>query len=144
MQEEETEQEGGLDIEALLNKLDPATEVTIVDVTGKETKLNAFVSARKQIRIFKKFKEISSKENLLSASDFTGTESIVEAIIKFASDESVAEDLGEIFTIAYPDLYDDPLDELPLEEMIGAIIPFCLRFLKKVGGGLTSIMNPAN
>ena len=135
---------GFSEIEELIAKLDPAKEVTITDVTGKSNKLSAFVSARKQIRIFKKFKELSEMESFVNAESFNMDGNIVSVIVELASNEEVAEKLGEIFSLAYPELYEDPLDELPLEELVGAIIPFCLRFLKKVGGGMTAVMGQMN
>ena len=65
--------------------------------------------------------------------------SIANMIVDMASNEEIAEKLGEAFGIAFPGLYDDPLDMLPLEELVGSLVPFCLRVLAKAAQGLKAI-----
>ena len=64
---------------------------------------------------------------------------VVDLILAMATDLTVLEALGTIFLEAYPDALGegvDPLDVLPLEEVVLALVPFSERFVKAVGGGL--------
>lgn len=144
--EKEAPKEGLLDsalfnsIEELLTKLVPENDVVVKDCWGKEIRLPSALPARRQIKVFRLFKELADMPAVRSAIDggFDDVGGIVDVIISVASDEEVAEKLGEAFAIAHPDALDgkDPLDVLPVEEIIAGLIPFFVRFLHRSVGAM--------
>lgn len=123
----------------MLEKLVPPDDVEITDVEGNVHKRPAVLPARRQIKIFRIFKDILEGELAQEYLVGANAGSIANMIVDMASNEEIAEKLGEAFGIAFPGLYDDPLDMLPLEELVGSLVPFCLRFLAKAAQGLKAI-----
>ena len=132
----------------LLEKLVPPDEIVVKTATGGEITLPGAIPARRQIKVFRIMEKLSKHPKF---SDFGGTElemgALVGKIASLAMDEEIANHLGEMFKAAYPDAIEgdvDPLDHLPLEELVVAIVPFTERFVKKLGQGmmvLTSVMD---
>ena len=135
---------GEIDIVAFLEKLVPPETVTIKDINGNSFTLPGIIAARQQIKVFRRFKELmedggnlEGKLSGISLGDNLNVKSIAKGILSVISDEEVIEELGSIFTIAYPNAIEgDPLDLFPIEEVVSAIVPLCLNFLKKTGGGI--------
>ena len=69
---------------------------------------------------------------------------IIDVMVGLTTNEEVCVALAEIFTEAYPGCIPndengnavDPLDALPLEDLVTAIVPFSERFVKKLGKGI--------
>ena len=97
---------------------------------------------------FCKFKEIFDASkwdgmmNDLLDSDLAMS-AISQKLIEIVSEENTMEIIGEIFTLAFPDVLEgeDPLDVLPIEEVVLALIPLSERFIKKAGTGVVKVMN---
>jgi hypothetical protein len=124
-------------IEELLNKLVPKSDVVIKDCWGKEISLPSALPARRQIKVFRIFKEIAAHESItgtLAASGATLDAGVlIDLVMQVASDDDVSELLGKAFSEAHPDVLDgkDPLDVLPVEEILAGLIPFFVRFLQR-------------
>lgn len=135
-------------LEDILKILVPPDVVTITDINGTEHTLTTAIPARRQIKVFRMFKEISDSNMLAPAlaaarsggGNFTAA-SVIDLIITLAADEQVAEALGKIFSSAYPNVCNgtDPLDLLPIEEIVGGVAPLSLRFAQKTGGAMKKI-----
>lgn len=144
--DEEAPREGLIDgalfnsIEELLTKLVPENDVVVKDCWGKEIRLPSALPARRQIKVFRLFKELADTPALKDA--FQGgvddIGAIVDVIISVASDEEVAAKLGEAFALAHPEALEgkDPLDVLPVEEIMAGLIPFFVRFLHRSVGAM--------
>ena len=137
-------------LEGLLSKLVPPDSVTIKTCSGKDVVLPGAIPARRQVPVFRLMKELlelEGVENALSSvtgGQLDGAGAIINIVIGLATDEQVAEKLGEIFDAAYPNAIEgDALDELPMEELVVALVPFSERFIKRVGGGLTTLVKPS-
>ena len=144
---EELDMPTALDLSDILSKLVPPDSVTITDVHGNEIKVPGSISARRQIRVFRIIKSIfdgDKIEQILGGAYLEGLSfsSVADGVLGIATDEEVINMVGEIFSSAFPDLLDgkDPLDELPLEEVIVAIIPLLQRFIKKAGMGVVNVV----
>ena len=124
-------------IEELLNKLVPANDVVIKDCWGTEIRLPSALPARRQIRVFRIFKKIAEHESISKALEGAGdgleASSIIDIILAVAGDEEVSGLIGEAFAQAHPDALDgkDPLDVLPVEEIVAGLLPFFVRFLQR-------------
>jgi hypothetical protein len=120
-------------LESLLDKLVPADSVTVTTATQGEITLPGSIPARLQVRVFRHMRDLLEMDEINST------------IVSLATNEAVAEKLGDIFTAAYPNSLDgnDPLDELPLEDLVAALSPFSQRFLKKLGTGFTRMAKGA-
>jgi len=131
-------------IEDLLQKLVPSNDVVVKDCWGKETRLPSALPARRQIKVFRIFKDISEMPAVLSVFDgemSTDAGSIIDIIIQMASDEEVANRLGDAFSTAHPDVCGDkdPLDVFPIEELLAGLIPFFIRFLHRGVGAMGAV-----
>lgn len=137
-------------LEGLLDKLVPADSVTVTTATKGEITLPGAIPARLQVRVFRHMRDLLEMDDIsatiASFSGGPGGQNVADAIVSLATNEAVAEKLGEIFTAAYPNSLDgnDPLDELPLEDLVAALSPFSQRFLKKLGTGFTRMAKGAN
>ena len=137
-------------LEELLDKLVPADSVTVTTSTQGEITLPGSIPARLQVRVFRHMRDLLEmddiSETIASFSGGPGGKNIADAIVGLATNETVAEKLGDIFSAAYPDALNgnDPLDELPLEDLVAALSPFSQRFLKKLGTGFTRMAKGAN
>ena len=137
-----------IDFAKLLEKLVPPSSVVITDIRGKKITIPGAISARRQIKVFRKFKEIFDASkwdgmmNDLLDSDLAMS-AISQKLIEIVSEENTMEIIGEIFTLAFPDVLEgeDPLDVLPIEEVVLALIPLSERFIKKAGTGVVKVMN---
>ena len=133
-------------MEALLDRLVPPDEVVLTTCTGKTITLPGAIAARQQVKVFRLMRDLVDDEEvkiLLASISTTGGTGMgmVDAILTIATNDHIANKLGEIFTAAYPDVLagEDPLDVLPMEELISAIVPFSERFIKKLGTGITAL-----
>jgi hypothetical protein len=135
-------------LESLLDKLVPAESVTVQTATQGEITLPGSIPARMQVRVFRHMRELLEMDEIAGAIGlFSGAANVnvPDAIVGLATNEAVAEKLGDIFTAAYPDALNgnDPLDELPLEDLVAALSPFSQRFLKKLGTGFMAMAKGA-
>ena len=132
-------------MESLLNKLVPPASVKIMLASGTEIELSGAIPARRQVVVFRLMRDLTELPQVrkaMSGVKASDAGAVVDIVIALATDEPVAEALAEIFKHAYPDALPegaDPLDELPLEEIVAALVPFSERFIKRVGGGLTGL-----
>lgn len=151
-QEAEPANEGGEffdQLERLLDKLVPSSSVTITTATQGDITLPGAIPARQQVRVFRHMRDLLEMEEIGTAfASFSGQgdSSVADTVVGLATNEEVAEKLGVIFSAAYPEALNgnDPLDELPLEDLVAALSPFSQRFLKKLGGGITRMAKGAN
>lgn len=142
----ESKPEIGLDstffdsLDELLKKLVPENDVLIKDCWGKEIALPSALPARRQIKVFRIFKEISEMEEVASIFEGKGAQAseIIDIIIELAGSDEISSKLGLAFATAHPDALDgkDPLDVLPIEEIVAALIPFLMRFLQRSMGAM--------
>ena len=146
-EKEELEMPTALDLSDILSKLVPPDSVTITDIHGNKIKVPGSISARRQIKVFRIIKSIfdgDKMETILGSAYAEGLSfgSLADSVMGVATDEEVINMVGDIFSNAFPDLLDgkDPLDELPLEEVIIAIIPLLERFIKKAGMGVVGVV----
>ena len=148
--DEQTEEEEGKaffsQMEAFLDKLVPPDQVVLTTSTGKTLTLPGAIAARQQVKVFRLMRDLIEDEQvrilLASVSNTAGDGlGMVDAVMTLATNEHIAEKLGEIFTAAYPEALagEDPLDVLPMEELITALVPFSERFIKKLGTGITML-----
>lgn len=134
-------------LEGLLDKLVPEDGVVmLVTCDGTELALPTALPARRQVRAFRLLRALLEREEVQAGLGvFQGgtTATVVDAVVGLATDEGVAEALGAVFSAAYPDLLPegtDPLDVLPLEELVRSILPFSARFARQLGAGLASLL----
>jgi len=133
-------------LEGLLDKLVPEDGVVITTCDGTELALPVALPARRQVRAFRLLRALLEQAEVQeSMAAFQGgtTASVVDAVVGLATDDGVAEALGAVFSAAYPDLLPegtDPLDALPLEELVRSILPFSARFARQLGTGLASLL----
>ena len=135
-------------IENLLDKLIPDAEVTITKCDGTDVVLMGAISARQQVKAFRKIRDISEMPAMKEAlGNVSGADSaaVIDLILNMATNEEISEKLGDLFSCAYPNALDgkDPLDELPLEEIVAGLLPFSKRFIKRVGSGIASMAKAA-
>ena len=128
-------------IENLLAKLVPPDHVELTTCTGEKLTLPGTIAARQQVKVFRLMRELIADpavNEALGAWGGDGGSNIVDGILALATNEVISEKLGEIFTAAYPNALagQDPLDVLPMEDLITALVPFSERFIKKIGGGI--------
>lgn len=127
-------------LDDLLKKLVPENDVVIKDCWGKEITLPSALPARRQIKVFRLFKEITEMEQVTEIFDGRGAEAseIIDIIIELAGNDEISAKLGQAFTTAHPDALDgkDPLDVLPIEEIVAALVPFLMRFLQRSMGAM--------
>lgn len=137
-------------MERLLDQLVPPDEVVINTCDGTTHTLPGAIPARRQIKVFRHLRELvevpSVTASLGSVSANQGAGAIVGVIISLATDEKVAELIGQIFQEAYPEACgeEDPLDLYPIEELVVALVPFLERFVKRVGSGVITLGKSAN
>ena len=131
-------------LEDLLTKLVPESDVIIRDCWGNKISLPSALPARRQIKVFRIFQEIADHPSVTK--NFTGgvdmaAGDIVDLVMAIAGDEEVAELLGKAFALAHPDVLDgkDPLDVLPVEEIVAGLVPFFVRFLQRGMGAMGSL-----
>ena len=127
-------------LDDLLKRLVPENDVVIKDCWGKEIPLPSALPARRQIKVFRIFKEISEMDQVADIFEGRGGEAseIIDVIMDLAGHEEISEKLGHAFTTAHPDALDgkDPLDVLPIEEIVAALVPFLMRFLQRSMGAM--------
>lgn len=130
-------------VSTLLDQLVPPSSVTITKADGTTLDLPGAIPARRQVVVFRHMRnllelpQVSTMVSGMSGNMESG--SMVDLILALATDTEVLEALGVIFSEAYPTALGegvDPLDVLPLEEVVLALVPFSERFVKAVGGGL--------
>lgn len=128
---------------SMLEALVPPKEVIITDVNGKEHKLPGAIAARRQIKVFREFQEIIKNPDVsekFNEDEEFSTVSIINTLMKVAFHDAVLTSLGTAFKEAFPDACNgDPLDEFALEEVVAALVPLLLRFVKRAGKTLAGI-----
>ena len=132
-------------MESLLNDLAPPDSLTITTCKGEKLVLPGSIPARRQIKVFRLMKELMSVDSVMTAlagmqsAEHTGA--LVTIVVSLATDEDVANLIGKIFSEAYPDECAgvDPLDFLPIEEIVVSLLPFSERFVKKLGTGVVTL-----
>lgn len=138
-------------LDSLLNKLVPPSEVTISTIDGRSVNLPGAIPARRQVVVFRLIRELADmkgvSESLSGIGNTEGITGVIDVVLALSTNIEVAEKLGEIFDAAYPGalgVEGDAIDLLPLEELVTAIIPFSERFVKKVGAGMMSLVEVAD
>jgi len=143
-------------IRGVLNKLVPPTEVRIDDMYGNEYELRTKISARSQIKLLRKFEEVTNELKLtdfMSMDDEINSGVMIRAIMKMATKEEIMNGIEGCFTIAHPialkkaveaakgDEYapkkPKALDLFSLEDILSAIFPLFLGLIKKGAKTLT-------
>tara|TARA_Y100000592_G_C5442142_1_gene304015 strand:+ start:282 stop:734 length:453 start_codon:yes stop_codon:yes gene_type:complete len=132
-------------LDSLIQALVPEGGIVITTAAGTVLELPSVVPARNQIRAFRKLRELLERPNVQEAMrGMSGgdTASVVDGVVGLATDEETAECLAGIFSAAYPDVLKDqhPLDALPIEEIVKAVLPFSARFAGQLGAGLSGLM----
>jgi len=135
-------------LDEMLKKLVPSDDVVIKDCWGKEVRLPSALPARRQIKVFRIFKEISEMkevEALLGSTSGATAGEVIDVVMAIAGDEAISNKLGEAFTVAHPDVLDgqDPLDALPIEEIVAGLLPFLMRFLQRSLGAVGAMTEMA-
>ena len=127
-------------LDDLLKKLVPENNVVIKDCWGKEITLPSALPARRQIKVFRIFKEISEMKEVSDILDGRGAQAseVIDVIIELAGNDDISAKLGHAFSVAHPEALDgqDPLDVLPIEEIVAALVPFLMRFLQRSMGAM--------
>lgn len=130
-------------VSTLLERLVPPSSVTITKADGTTLDLPGAIPARRQVVVFRHMRDLLELPQVAAMmggmSGGMDQGNVVDLILAMATDLTVLEALGTIFLEAYPDALGegvDPLDVLPLEEVVLALVPFSERFVKAVGGGL--------
>lgn len=132
-------------VSALLEKLVPPSSVTITRADGTTFELPGAIPARRQVIVFRHMKnllELPQVAAMIGGMSGNLDGNVVDLVLALATDGEVLELLGTIFSEAYPNALGegvDPLDVLPLEEVVLALVPFSERFIKAVGGGLVTL-----
>jgi hypothetical protein len=156
-EEKTTEPTEALEKDALLDFLEtlvPPENINFENVFGDKFKYPSMVSARKQIKILRIFDSLQEVD--LDGLVFTDVQSVVDSIVKVATNETVLKGINDCFVIAYPKAIDRSIvkakknkydyeeefaaaDLFSIEELASAIIPLFLRLVKKSGKVLTAI-----
>lgn len=128
-------------VQDLLERLVPPSSVVVTTISGETLELPGAIPARQQVKVFRYMKELLEYPEVneaISGINGNTAANVIDLVISLVTDEKVMEQLGAIFTTAYPNALpdQDPLDVLPLEELVTALVPFSERFIKKLGGGL--------
>ena len=136
---------------SLLEKLVPPSKVTITTADGSSLELPGAIPARRQVTVFRMMRELLDLPQVGSTiegmSGQIGAGNMVDVVIALSTDEEVMELLGKIFSEAYPTVLGegvDPLDVLPIEEVVSALVPFTERFIKRLGRGLVALGSGAS
>mgnify|MGYP007063716659 CR=1 FL=1 len=153
MSDEKDTQKGAVEdgyfenISAMLDSLVPPKEVVVVDVNGNEHRLPGAIAARRQVKVFREFQTIwesASLDSMFSDEAEYNVSAIMAAVMKIAFNEEVMLSLGRAFKEAFPHAVEgDPLDHFAIEEVVSALAPLFIRFVKRAGKTLTGIGNLA-
>jgi hypothetical protein len=111
-------------IEKFLEKLCPPDSLELKTFDGNSFKLPGAIPARRQVVVFRLLKELLEEPEVVAALSGVNASSLEATGVV---DLEVAKETG------------DPLDAFALEDLVQSLIPFSERFLKKVGGGLTTL-----
>jgi len=134
-------------IEKFLEKLCPPDSLELKTFDGNSFKLPGAIPARRQVVVFRLLKELLEEPEVVAALSGVNASSleatgVVDLLVSLCTSEELVNKLGVIFSSAYPEVAKetgDPLDAFALEDLVQSLIPFSERFLKKVGGGLTTL-----
>lgn len=137
-------------VATLLDQLVPPSSVTISRADGSTLDLPGAIPARRQVVVFRLMRDLLELPQVAGVVSGLGgqlaTGNVVDTVVALATDLEVAEALCGVFTAAYPEALGegvDPMDVLPLEEVVLALVPFSERFVKALGGGLVVLGNGA-
>lgn len=139
---------------ALLDVLDPPSEIVVTDRFGATHNLTASISARQQIKILREFervKELPVAGEVASLDSAGGN--IAGALVTLASDPDVLAGLARAFTIAHPraygeasakaiDLrqeYEDAADLFGIEELVAGLVPLFGRLVHRSAGAIQAL-----
>jgi len=66
---------------------------------------------------------------------------ILKVLVGALGDEALVEKLGHTFNVAYPNVAgdSDPLDVLPVEEIVSSLLSLFVRFLRRTGSWLLDV-----
>ena len=141
-------------LKGFLEKLVPPKTVLISDIFASEYELKCSVSARKQIKILREFEKIDTMEGI----SFSDDDTMVNSIIKIASNEDYLEILCRCFTLGHPEVlksakdkakeqdyeYEEssmaPADLFAIEELATAVVPFFIRLAKRASQAMEKIL----
>ena len=150
------ESEVGLDqMWALLNVMVPDGQNEIVDCFGEVHVVPTVLPARRQIRVLQEMKKlwdygIDEEKGAAIFADVSLSGDIagmVGGLVEVASDENLLGYLDNAFVAAFPTLVtavstEDatrPTDLFPIEEIVGGLLPFFVRMMKKAMSAMSSI-----
>ena len=146
MSEENQEAEEGnffSNISDMLDALVPPSHIEITDIHGNQHRLSGAVPARRQIKVFREFQAIWNNKDIgsiVSEVEEITIPVITEVVMGVAFNEEVLNSLGRAFQEAHPGVTsEDPLDLFAVEEVVAALVPLLMRFVKRVGKSLIGI-----
>jgi hypothetical protein len=125
---------------ALANLAAP-DKLVILDFEGNEFALPAGLPARRQMRVFAALAQmVAAGQKVLPNEELTGA-GILKLVLQALGDESLVEQLGQAFRVAYPTVAGDrdPLDVFPIEEILSSLLPLFVRFLRRSGSWLLDV-----
>ena len=143
-------------LEVLLERLVPPTDVTVTDLHGRTYRFPAVVSARRQMAVVREVKGLLAHETTVAAADEAAQlvrrgrpEDLGAALVKIVA--QVADDaglghVGRAFAAGWPEVVtqsatasgigepsdkgEAALDLFPVEELAKAILPLCVRLAR--------------
>lgn len=130
---------------ALLDILDPPSEVKVTDRFGATHDLAVAISARQQIKILREFERVKELPvaSEVSALDFAGG-NVAGALVALASDPEVLASLARAFAIAHPVAVaeateraghsleiEDAADLFGIEELVAGLVPLFGRLVQR-------------
>lgn len=139
---------------ALLDVLDPPSEVVVTDRFGVRHDLAVAVSARQQIRILREFERV---KELPVASEVAGLDlaggNIAGALVALASDPEVLASLARAFECAHPSAVasagerageariaiEDAADLFAIEELVAGLVPLFGRLVHRSAGAIRAL-----
>lgn len=138
---------------ALLDVLDPPSEIVVTDRFGVTHNLTASISARQQIKILREFervKELPVAGEVASLDSAGGN--IAGALVTLASDPDVLAGLARAFTIAHPLAvreatdraadeceFEDAADLFGIEELVAGLVPLFGRLVHRSAGAIQAL-----
>lgn len=138
---------------ALLDILDPPSEIVVTDRFGVTHELTASVSARQQIKILREFERVKDLPVAGEISSLDGAEgNIAGALVTLASDPEVLAGLARAFAIAHPIAvreatvraadqceFEDAADLFGIEELVAGLIPLFGRLVHRSAGAIQAL-----
>lgn len=143
----------------LLEVLVPTTTVVVQDNAGNAFDLPASLSARRQILVMRRVKEIKDVvldddalgSLMAGAGGEEGGAALVSVVLDLATNDAVLDALAGAFEVAHPEVVaksrevqggkptDDAADLFPLEAIIEGLVPFFARLARKAATAMGAV-----